>query len=69
MKQPETYSPRPYKLILQSKKVDVTWRKTLLEAKPKISKGLSTRSGRVLLPASRYKNGGVFTRLVPFQTN
>ena len=24
MKQPETYSPRPYKLILQSKKVDVT---------------------------------------------
>lgn len=24
MKQPETYSPRPYKLILQRKKVDVT---------------------------------------------
>ena len=69
MKQPETYSPRPYKLILQSKKVDVTWRKTLLEAKPKISKGLSTLSGRVLFPATRYKNGGVFTRLVPFLTN
>ena len=69
MKQPETYSPRPYKLILQRKKVDVTQRKTLLEAKPKISKGLSTLSGRVLFPAFRYKNGGVFTRLVPFLTN
>ena len=69
MKQPETYSPRPYKLILQRKKVDVTQRKTLLEAKPKISKGLPTLSGRVLFPASRYKNGGVFTRLVPFLTN
>ena len=63
IKQSETYSPRSENLILQSKKGRS--RKTLLEAKPKMFKGLFTLSGRALLPASRYKNGGVFTRLVP----